>query len=116
MRRIDVTGLPDRPSAAAAAFHGEWLNRVQAELAAGGDLLLVFPPSDHTHATWRLAAVQVLAREAAPLRINAVASEEPAAIEAALAYLAETGGVTGQYLSLDSTGAGDPPTNLEPGP
>ena len=34
MRRLDVTGLPDRPSAAAAAFHGEWLDRVQAELAA----------------------------------------------------------------------------------
>ena len=109
MRRLDVTSLPDRPSAAAAAaFHGEWLDRVQAELAAGEDLLLVFPPADHTHATWRLAAVQVLAREAAPLRINAAASDDPVAIAAALAYLAETGGVTGQYLPLDSAGAGDP--------
>jgi hypothetical protein len=108
MRRLDVTGLPDLPSAAAAAFHGEWLPRVQAELAAGEGLVLVFPPADHTHATWRLAAVQVLAREAAPQRINAVASADSAAIEAALAYLAQTGGVTGQYLPLDSAGAGDP--------
>ncbi|MFN3516254.1 MAG: Rossmann fold domain-containing protein [Novosphingobium sp.] len=108
MRRLDVTGLPDRPSAAAAVFHGEWLDRVQAGLAAGEDLLLVFPPADHTHATWRLAAVQVLAREAAPLRINAVASDDPFAIEAAQAYLADSSGVTGQYLPLDSAGAGDP--------
>lgn len=110
MRRLDVTGLPDRPSAAAAAFHSEWLPRVQDALAAGEDLLLVFPPADHTHATWRLAAVQVLAREAAPQRINAVASADSAAIDAALAYLGQTGGVTGQYLPLDSAGAGDPPS------
>lgn len=108
MRQLDVTGLPDLPSAAAAVFHGEWLPRVQAELAADEELMLVFPPADHTHATWRLAAVQVLAREAAPLRINAVASDDPAAIAAALTYLAQTGGVTGQYLPLDSVGAGNP--------
>jgi hypothetical protein len=50
--------------------------------------------------------VQTLAREAAPLRVNAVAGSDPAAIEAALAYLAAADGVTGQYLPLDSAGAG----------
>lgn len=108
MRRLDVTGLPGLPSAAAAAFHGEWQARVLAEQAAGEGLVLVFPAADHTHATWRLAAVQMLAREAAPQRINAVASDDPAAIAAALAYLTGADGVTGQYLPLDSAGAGNP--------
>jgi len=67
---------------------------------------LIFPPADHTHRAWRLAAVQELAREAAPLRVNAVASDDPAAIESALAYIENAPGLTGQYLALDDTGAG----------
>ena len=105
MLRIDVTGLPDLPSAAAAAFHRDWLGRAQASLE-GDNLTLVFAPADHTHNGWRLAAVQMLAREHAPRRVNAVASDDPAGIAAALDYLGAAGGITGQYLPLDSAGAG----------
>ena len=105
MQRIDVTGLPGTPSAAAAVFYGEWQERVQTALAKGS-LALVFPPAGHEHGAWRLSAVQTLAREMAPARLNAIASDDETAIAAALAYLAAADGVTGQYLPLDSVGAG----------
>jgi hypothetical protein len=110
MARLDVVGLPEGALAAAAVFHAEWLARAQA--ARDSDLLLVFPPADHTHRGWRLATVQGLAREHAPLRVNGVASADPAAIAAAEAYLAGAEGLTGQYLPLDGAGAG-PVLDLE---
>ena len=107
MAVLAVEGLPGDALAAAATFHGIWLPRVIATLAeTREDLVLVFPPADHTHTTWRLAAVQSLARKAAPRRINGVASADPAAIEAAERYLAAAPGVTGQILPLDGEGAG----------
>ena len=72
----------------------------------GEDLALIFPPADHTHRGWRLAAVQALARESAPLRVNAIAGGSDPAIVAARAYLEQAQGVTGQYLPLDDAGAG----------
>ena len=72
----------------------------------GEDLVLIFPPADHTHTGWRLAAVQSLAREQAPRRVNAIAGGHGAAIAAALAYLDAADGVTGPYLALDDRGAG----------
>ena len=69
-------------------------------------LTLVFAEADHTHRGWRLAAVQILAREHAPARVNALAGGNAAAIAAALAYLGAADGVTGQYLPLDDAGAG----------
>ena len=69
--------------------------------------MIVFPPAEHTHRAWRLAAVQSLARDHAPLRVNALASDDPAAIDSALAYFKAAPGLTGQYLNLDSFGAGD---------
>ena len=106
MQRLDITGLPEGPSAAAVAFYGAWLGRAQAMLAGGSSLTLVFPPAGHEHSGWRLSAVQSLALESAPARVNAVASDDAAGIAAALAYLAAADGVTGQYLPLDSAGAG----------
>ncbi len=106
MQRLDVTGLPAVPSAAAAAFYSAWLGQAQAILATGEALALVFPPVGHEHTGWRLSAVQTLALENAPARVNAVASDDPAGITAALAYLAAADGITGQYLPLDSVGAG----------
>ena len=105
MQRLDVTDLPDVPSAAAAVFYSEWLGQVQAKLAQGS-LALVFPSAGHDHAAWRLSAVQTLARENAPARLNAIASDDPAAIAEALDYLGAADGITGQYLPLDSVGAG----------
>ena len=106
MAVLQVGALPDEPIAAAAQFHAEILPRAHAALAGGEDLALVFGPADHTHRDWRLGAVRGLARQHAPLRVNAVAGDAAAAIEAALDYLAQAPGVTGQLLPVDGTGAG----------
>lgn len=100
MRLVRIAGLPAGALEAAAAFY------VQRPAPAGEDLLLVFPPADHTHRGWRLAAVQELARVAAPSCVNAVASDSEAAIASALAYLEQAPGLTGQLLTLDDAGAG----------
>ena len=103
MAVVRIEGLPGAPLAAAAFFHAEWLPRFTAER---GDLVLIFPPADHTHRAWRLAAVQGLARAAVPHRVNALVGGDAAAIDAARAYLAAAPGVTGQVLPLDGAGAG----------
>ena len=72
----------------------------------GEALVLIFLPADHTHRGWRLAAVQALAREYAPFRVNAIASGSEPAIASARAYLERAQGFTGQYLPLDDAGAG----------
>lgn len=109
MQVLEVSGLPDAPSAAAAAFHREWLAKAQALLSPpplGEDLVLKFEAADYTHTAWRLAAVQMLAREHAPVRVNAISGGSTAAQKAAVAYLAAGAGITGQYLPLDDAGAG----------
>lgn len=100
--RFAVGPLGESALAAAARFHADILPKIPG----GPDLTLVFEPADHTHTGWRLAVVQQLAREQAPRRINAVASENPAAIERACAWLEASPGMTGQYLPLDGHGAG----------
>lgn len=112
MALLRVGHLPEAALAAAAEFHARVLPEVLEDLArigpplAGEDLLLLFPPADHTHRAWRLAVVQSLAREHAPRRVNAIASDDEAAVAAALDYLANAPGVTGQYWPLDAEGAG----------
>jgi hypothetical protein len=106
MASLRVGALPDDALAAATEFHAKVLPQVGGALAGVTSLTLVFPPADHTHRAWRLAAVQSLAREHAPIRINAVACDDEVAIAAASAYLAGAEGVTGQYLPLDGAGAG----------
>jgi hypothetical protein len=61
----------------------------------------VFPSAPYDHRGWRLAAVQDLAREAAPIRVNGVAGDDDAAIAAALHWLAAAPGITGQLLAVD---------------
>ena len=105
---LRVGPLPDAALAAAAQFHAEVLPRAMDALAGAGEsLVLVFEPADHAHRAWRLAAVQGLARELAPLRVNAVASADEAAIAAATAYLHRAPGITGHLMPLDSHGAGE---------
>lgn len=101
MELVRVEGLPEAPLAAAAEFHGKWL----AMLPSGVDLVLAFPPADHSHRAWRLAVIQELARSAAPRRVNGVATNSKAALASALAYLDRAPGVTGQYWALDAAGA-----------
>lgn len=107
MALLRVEGLPQGTLEAAAQFHAEVLPAIAAALAEGDDLVLAFPAADHTHKGWRLAAVQQLARDAAPRRVNALAGGDEAAIRAALGYLAQAPGVTGQLLRLDGEGAGE---------
>ncbi len=97
---LEVTGLPDAPLDAAAAFHGEYLARARG-LAGDGDLVVVFAPADHAHHGWRLAAVQELAREMAPNRVNGVVGEDAGEVSEVLFYLQSAGGVTGQLLQVD---------------
>jgi molybdopterin biosynthesis enzyme len=101
-----VDGLPGAPLAAAARFHAEMLPQVIAAIEPRPDhLALVFGPADYMHRDWRRAVVRQLARDHAPVRINALASDDEKGIVAALAYLERASGVTGQYLSLDGEGA-----------
>lgn len=111
MRRVEARRLPDNPTDAAAVFLQGAVSEIRAAIDAGDlPLCVVFDPADHTHTAWRLAAVQALAREAAPGRVNAVASDDDAAIAAAADYLDRAPGVTGQYLPLDRQGAGNAAT------
>ena len=95
---VRVGPLPDDALSAAAQFYAE----VLPQIAPGDEttLTLIFRPADHSHRAWRLAAVQNLARRLAPIRVNALASADEAAIAAAHTYLANAPGVTGQYLPL----------------
>jgi hypothetical protein len=106
MATVRVTALPAAPLDAAAAFHADWLPRIRAELAASPveSAVLVFPPADHSHRGWRLAAVQELARELAPRRINALACDSEPGLAAALALLDNCQGITGQLLAIDDAG------------
>ena len=97
MRQIDATGLAQAALAAAAEFYA----RIVPQLAGlAEDATILFVPADHTHAAWRLAAVQELARTAAPHRVNAIAGTQPHEIAQALAFLATAPGVTGQIFVL----------------
>lgn len=108
MALLRVGALPEAPLAAAARFHAEVLPRIEAALAGADDhLVVVFEPAGYTHRAWRLAAVQQLARDHVPLRVNALAAGDAQAIAAAAAYLGAAPGVTGQYLPLDGNGAGE---------
>lgn len=107
MELLHVGPLADDPLQAAADFHSRLLPGVEATLGGGADpLTLVFLPAGYQHRTWRLAVVQGLARRFAPSRVNAVEANDRAAIDAAAQWLDRAGGVTGQLLPLDGTGAG----------
>lgn len=97
-----VSGLPAAPADAAAVFHAVWLDKAREEIASlrgeDGALLLVLPEADHTHAEWRLAVAAMLAREAAPVRVNLAGCNVADAIAKFAEYLGRAPGVTGQYL------------------
>lgn len=106
MRLVEARGLANGALDASAEFLTRVVPVLRAALAEG-DLCITFDPADHTHIGWRRAAIQSLAREAAPARVNGVASGDSTAVAAALSYLDRAPGVTGQYLVLDGQGAGE---------
>jgi len=106
MAVLRVAGLGDGALAAAADFYARILGAARKAAAGSDHLTLVLPLADYAHRHWRGAAIAGLARELAPVRINAVAGDDEAAIAAALSWLAGAPGVTGQVLVLDGQGAG----------
>ena len=108
MRILAARGLTEAPLDAAAVFHARVVPGVREAIAGAEAVCIVFDPADHTHRAWRVATVQALAREAAPVRINAIAAADDATCASTLAYLEQAPGVTGQYFPLDGHGAGDP--------
>ena len=100
-RVLRVEDLPPAPLDAASAFHARYLPAARALRDEGNSIVLVFSPAGHEHRAWRLAAVQELAREAAPKRVNAIAGDDDTAVRAAIDYLAAAPGITGQLLAVD---------------
>jgi hypothetical protein len=99
MRVVRVGPLPDAALEAAAEFHARVVPLIDPP-HPGEDLVLIFPPTPYDHRGWRLAAVQDLARAAAPARVNAIAGDDEAAIAETVAYLESAPGVTGQLLAV----------------
>ena len=95
---LRIEGLPESALDAAAAYHAEWL---PAARALSGNLVLVFPAAAYDHRGWRLAAIQDLARQAAPGRVNGVAGADEQAMATTIEWLARAPGITGQLLAVD---------------
>lgn len=98
---LHIEGLPDAALDAAAEFHRTHLPMIRARLAANPEsLVLIFSRSEDDHRGWRLSAVQQIAREAAPGRVNAIAGGDDAGLAAALQWIAHSPGITGQLFAL----------------
>lgn len=95
-----IARLPETPGQAQDAFADQYRHEAERTMRTA-DLTLVLPSADHTHRAWRSAAVQTLARQAAPFRVNMVAGDDRVAIAKTCDYLATAKGVTGQYLVTD---------------
>lgn len=101
---LRVGPLPEGPLDAASTFLSHVVPQVRS--CQGTAITCLFEPADPPHTGWRVSAIQSLARELAPRRVNGIASGDEAAIAAAEAYLRGAEGITGQYLPLDGHGAG----------
>ncbi len=103
---LRIESLPNGALEASAVFHAEWMDRALANCDSGVEsVALVVSDAPYDHGDWRRAAVRDLARRLAPVRVNMLAGGDPAAIDAALAYLASAPGITGQLLHLAGTGS-----------
>ena len=94
---LRVLDLPAEPLDAAARFFADIVPQVRK--LNDVNVAIVLPHADYCHNAWRLAAIQELAREAAPHRVNAVAGNAKG-VDELLAYLADAPGITGQILTL----------------
>jgi len=100
---VNARGLADSPLDAASQFHARIVPPLREAMKRNAVLVVCFDPADHSHRAWRLAAIQDLAREAAPsCRINAVVGELNGASADVLAFLGRSPGVTGQILEVDA--------------
>lgn len=104
MQQLEIGALPEGSLDAATAFMASHLEAARALLAAPETtaLAIVLPPAARDHRDWRLALARDLAREAAPRRVNIVSGHlGETRTTAALRFLADAPGVTGQYLVCD---------------
>jgi hypothetical protein len=99
-RQLEVGLLPNSALDAQTAFMAPQLEAARALLAQPDctALAIILPPAPHDHRDWRLALARDLAREATPKRVNIVAGHPGETRNAALRFLADAPGVTGQYL------------------
>ncbi|HEU4650861.1 MAG TPA: hypothetical protein VFS49_05545 [Croceibacterium sp.] len=97
-----IDNLPSDPLDAAALFHADHLPKIRHNTGAirPSNIVLVFEPAGSEHHAWRLAAIQGLAREFAPIRANAVVGNEKDSLDDAIAFLHDAPGVTGQLLEV----------------
>lgn len=107
---IRVHGLPENPLDAATQFYADFAATIRDGLRAQPELnyVILFAPDGKEHRGWQLAAVQDLAREAVPARVNAVLGGDERSVSQALAWLEHAPGVTGQLLPLNPTNSKNP--------
>jgi hypothetical protein len=107
---LQLSYLPDEPLEAAAHFYAEEIPLVRKVLEheatetgeAVDALTIVFPVAGKPHQGWQLAAIQSLARELAPLRVNGLTGGGADTIDQTTEWLASAPGVTGQLLPLQT--------------
>lgn len=105
MTAYRIEALPDGALDAAAAFYAQHRGAIAEMLEGEAAVAVVFAPAPYDHRDWRSAAIADLARAHAPARrVNGLAGEDEAVLEAALAYLDTAPGITGQYFELDAGG------------
>lgn len=92
--------LPPSPLDAASHFHAHVLSGIRADMEGMDEVRLLFDPADHTHDAWRLAAVQALARELAPVRVNGIVGGNRETMAEVTGFLALAPGVTGQMFEV----------------
>ena len=105
---VRIDDLPEGALEATELFHCTLRAQLEAALAEADELAIILPHASHQHDDWRKAAARDLARADAPKRVNIVVGDDRQALSAALAYLKQAPGVTGQVLPLDGIGAGNP--------
>lgn len=98
---VKIDSLPSSPLDAAASFQTDHLPAIRQAGRNCAEIAICFPAADHTHRAWRLAMVQALARELAPVRVNGVSGGDAVPVAQVTDYLAAAAGVTGQILSVD---------------
>ena len=102
---LRIDWLPAAALDAACEFHEAWLEEALHLLEGEAEALaIVLPAAPADHVDWRRAAARDLARAVAPQRVNLVAGDDEAAIEATVAFLADAPGVTGQLLEVTARG------------
>jgi len=99
---LTVASLPQEPLAASAVLHARHLAEAEAMLEGEGvtALAICLPAAGTDHDDWRRTLARDLARAWTPKRVNLVGGPGGEARAAALAYLADAPGITGQYIPL----------------